>query len=152
MMIGQTRQSSVASQIKTRRRKRQQVSILPAVLQFLWKNKKPVFIILLILFAFNFIRSLFIGNKPTQEVSASNTTYISPQVRYSESNYDAYIDEIIDKIHNKEIYGVLDSYSNIGMIKCDGYVNLRSEPNENNTRNIIDWIFCNLTNYFTYSI
>lgn len=137
MMIGQTRQSSVASQIKTRRRKRQQVSILPAVLQFLWKNKKPVFIIILILIAFNFIKSLFSDNKPTQEVSASNTTYISPQVRYSESNYDVYIDEIIDKIHNKEIYGVLDSYSNIGMIKCDGYVNLRSEPNENNTRNII---------------
>lgn len=137
MMIGQTRQSSVASQIKTRRRKRQQASAFMAVLQFLWKNKKPVFIIILILITFNFIKSLFSDNKPSSRVSTSDTTYVSPQARYSESNYDAYIDEIIDKIHNKEFNGVLDSYSNIGMIKCDGYVNLRSEPDENNTRNII---------------
>ena len=137
MISSQKGQSSAVNQIKTRRRRKQQASTPASVLGFLWDHKKPILIIILVLFAFNFIKSLGSDKKPVKEVNASGAASISPSTRYSESNYDAYIDEIIDKIHNKEIYGVIDSYSNIGMIKCDGYVNLRSEPNENNTRNII---------------
>ena len=41
--------------------------------------------------------------------------------------------EITDKVVSE----ILESYNNIGIIKCNGYINFRSEPNENNTRSII---------------
>ena len=136
-MIGNQKGLSAASQIKSRRRRKQQLSALSSFAIFLWNHKKPIFIIILVLIAFNFIKSLFAKDPIAKSVQSTNAPAVQSFARYSESNYDAYIDEIIDKIHNKDFNGVLDSYSNIGMIKCDGYVNLRSEPNENNTRNII---------------
>ena len=47
------------------------------------------------------------------------------------------IDSYIDKVNSSNIENVINSYSNLGIIKCNGYINFRSEPNENNTRSII---------------
>ena len=42
-----------------------------------------------------------------------------------------------NEINDKVVTDILDSYNQLGIIKCNGYINFRSEPNENNTRSII---------------
>ena len=41
------------------------------------------------------------------------------------------------EVNDKVVNDILDSYNQLGIIKCNGYINFRSEPNEKNTRSII---------------
>ena len=58
-------------------------------------------------------------------------------IKHEDEYYYSLIDNYLDEINNSSINNVLDSYNNLGIIKCNGYINFRSEPNEKNTRSII---------------
>lgn len=137
MIMNNSHQSSAVNHIKSRRKKVQRKNFLSLILNLIWKFKKPIFIIVIIFIVLNFFKSIF-SNQPSPKAASETSTYSAKSyARYDEANYSDYIDDIIEKIHKSDTSGVLDSYSNIGMIRCDGYVNLRSEPEEKNTRNII---------------
>ena len=137
MIMNNSHQSSAVNHIKSRRKKAQRKNFLNLILNLIWKFKKPIFIIVIIFIVLNFFKSIF-SNQPSPKAASETSTYSAKSyARYDEANYSDYIDSIIEKIHKNDTSGVLDSYSNIGMIRCDGYVNLRSEPDEKNTRNII---------------
>ncbi len=137
MIMNNSHQSSAVNHIKSRRKKAQRKNFLSLILNLIWKFKKPIFVIVIIFIVLNFFKSIF-SNQPSPKAASETSTYSAKSyARYDESNYSDYIDDIIEKIHKSDTSGVLDSYSNIGMIRCDGYVNLRSEPDEKNTRNII---------------
>ena len=61
----------------------------------------------------------------------------SANVKHDDDYYDAMIDEYVKKVDIASIDNVIKSYNNLGIIKTDGYINFRSEPNEKNTRSII---------------
>ncbi len=42
-----------------------------------------------------------------------------------------------DEVTDPKIEAVINSYQNLGVISCNGYINFRSEPNAKNTRSII---------------
>lgn len=66
-------------------------------------------------------------------VAPSTTETVSTDTK----DYDEVVSDYVDKMNTDSISTVLNSYQNLAIVKCDGYINFRSEPNENNTRSII---------------
>ena len=91
-----------------------------------------LFVLILLL---NFIRGIFSGasNKKSSNNSSKNESVIKHEDEY----YYNLVDKYISEINDSKIDNILNSYNNLGIIKCNGYINFRSEPNEKNTRSII---------------
>ena len=91
-----------------------------------------LFVLILLL---NFIRGIFSGasNKKSRNNSSKNESVIKHEDEY----YYNLVDKYISEINDSKIDSILNSYNNLGIIKCNGYINFRSEPNEKNTRSII---------------
>ena len=58
-------------------------------------------------------------------------------IKHEDKYYYDMIDDYITKVNSSNVDNVINSYNNLGIIQCNGYINFRSEPNENNTRSII---------------
>ena len=91
-----------------------------------------LFVLILLL---NSIRGIFSGasNKKSSNNSSKNESVIKHEDEY----YYNLVDKYISEINDSKIDNILNSYNNLGIIKCNGYINFRSEPNEKNTRSII---------------
>ena len=127
----------------------------------LFSNIKKVLLICLFLICvvvlISFIRNTFINKYSNQNTtkSSNNSTF----KKHTDDYYYNKIDQYIEKIEDSSVQSVIESYNNLGIVKCSGYINFRSEPNENNTRSIIglmndgdalDILEWNLNNNNTY--
>lgn len=102
------------------------------------KLKKIIFfvvVLIVIIFAFNLAKKLTSRHK--NDNSKSERVTLNSNIKHDDQYYYDMIDSYIDKVNSSNIENVINSYSNLGIIKCNGYINFRSEPNENNTRSII---------------
>ena len=71
------------------------------------------------------------SSKPSENSVKINT------IKHEDSYYDDMVKDYIVKVDASLKDNVLKSYNNLGIVKSSGYINFRSEPNENNTRSII---------------
>lgn len=98
-------------------------------------------ILLVAILILNFIRGLFSGNNKNKsaKVDTINATdnNTSNNVKHDDQYYYDMIDKYLSKVDDSNIDSILNSYNNLGIINCSGYINFRSEPNEKNTRSII---------------
>ena len=99
--------------------------------------KRILFVIIvfvIILLIFNISKNLFFIKNSNYNISTSNINY---NIKHDDEYYYDLINQYYEKINTANIDNVINSYSNLGIIKCNGYINFRSEPNEKNTRSII---------------
>lgn len=115
------------------------------------KKEKPIVIFLkkykfVLLAAFIIVLIFFrIIAKPSNDEnktisgSGSNisTSEQTTNGKHDDIYYEKMVDDFVGKVDTAYIDNVIKSYSNLGIIKCNGYINFRSEPNEKNTRSII---------------
>lgn len=114
-------------------------------------------ILIILLIVSNIIRGCFANHDNNNDIEGVEEISLeSGDIILDESNDIFLDDDLSDDINNNSditvtqnsqndngdiseqvINDILDSYSNLGIIKCNGYINFRSEPNENNTRSII---------------
>ena len=87
-----------------------------------------LFIIILI---FNIFSGKKINNKNDLHLTQNSN------VKHEDEYYLSMVDEYTNSVNEAFLNNIINSYANIGIIKCNGYINFRSEPNENNTRSII---------------
>ena len=105
--------------------------------RLIFNIKRILFIVvvfIIILLIFNLSKRL-ISNRTKKNNSA--TVQHSNNIKHDDDYYYSLVDNYISKIENSLIDNVINSYKNLGIIKCNGYINFRSEPNEKNTRSII---------------
>ena len=115
------------------------------------KKEKPIVIFLkkykfVLLAAFIIVLIFFrIIAKPSTSKNhnvSDNGTAISSDERnikgkHDDIYYEKMVDDFVGKVDTAYKDNVIKSYNNLGIIKCNGYINFRSEPNEKNTRSII---------------
>ena len=94
-----------------------------------------VVVFIIILLIYNLSRKL-VSNKGKNNSNKSNTPVLY-NVKHDDEYYFDLINDYNDKINLANIDNVINSYNNLGIVKCNGYINFRSEPNEKNTRSII---------------
>lgn len=96
-------------------------------------------ILLIIIILLNFIRSAFSGTKKNENFTKNSSVKNENQsiIKHDDEYYLNLVDDYVSKINDNRIDDILNSYNNLGIIKCNGYINFRSEPNEKNTRSII---------------
>ena len=96
-------------------------------------------ILLVLILLLSFIKKLFTSSNQISKSSSINENSIKDQhsIKHDDDYYMNLVDDYVDKINNTRIDDILNSYNNLGIIKCNGYINFRSEPNEKNTRSII---------------
>ena len=98
------------------------------------KNSKIGFVFTLIVFIFLFKFFYdFNGGYKKNTVDVSNETEASQVESSSIDSIDNYEEETEDN----DVSSILNEYKNLGIVKCNSYINFRSEPNEKNTRSII---------------
>ena len=90
------------------------------------------FVILGLIFVFLLIKPKKVSDNGLNEKNISNEN-----VKHDDEYYLGLVDEYQKKVADKSIDNVINSYENLGIVKCNGYINFRSEPNEKNTRSII---------------
>lgn len=104
----------------------------------LLKNVKKVFVIIVFLLSaisiFNLYKKVASNNNSNNKKSSLS---INKSVKHNDDYYYSLVDDYVDEVNDTYKDNVLKSYNNLGIIKCNGYINFRSEPNENNTRSII---------------
>ncbi|MDO5564628.1 MAG: C40 family peptidase [Eubacteriales bacterium] len=79
-----------------------------------------------------FLISSFI--KSTVKMTKNITSSILPK---ETRDYTEDVLEWVQKLDDNKSKGALDEFKNLGIVICDSYINLRSEPDEKNTRAII---------------
>lgn len=94
-----------------------------------------VVVFIIILLIYNLSRKL-VSNKGKNNSNKSNTPVLY-NVKHDDEYYFDLINDYNDRINLANIDNVINSYNNLGIVKCNGYINFRSEPNEKNTRSII---------------
>lgn len=102
------------------------------------KIKKILFFavaLIVIIFTFNLAKKLTSFRK-SNNVNPQKSN-LSNSVKHNDDYYYDMIDDLLVKVNSSNIDNVINSYNNLGIIQCNGYINFRSEPNENNTRSII---------------
>lgn len=108
--------------------------------QLLFSKIKKILFFAVALFAiilfFNIAKKIvsFKSDNNTKKTEVKNT---SNAIKHEDKYYYDMIDDYITKVNSSNIDNVINSYNNLGIIQCNGYINFRSEPNENNTRSII---------------
>lgn len=103
------------------------------------KIKKILFFavaLFVIILLFNIAKKIvsFKSDNNTKKTEVKNT---SNAIKHEDKYYYDMIDDYITKVNSSNVDNVINSYNNLGIIQCNGYINFRSEPNENNTRSII---------------
>lgn len=103
------------------------------------KIKKTLFFaiaLFVIIIFFNIAKKIvsFKSNNNTKKTEIKNTSNV---IKHEDKYYYDMIDDYITKVNSSNVDNVINSYNNLGIIQCNGYINFRSEPNENNTRSII---------------
>ena len=115
------------------------------------KKEKPIvaFIkkykfILLLAFAVLLIVFKIISKPSDNRIDSSSVDYSTIDSndrtingKHEDFYYEKMVDDLVDKVDTAYIDSVIKSYNRLGIIKCNGYINFRSEPNEKNTRSII---------------
>lgn len=104
------------------------------------KIKKILFfvvVLFVIVIFFNLAKKLTSFNKSNNTTKKSQNINTSKAIKHEDEYYYDMIDDYITKVNSSNIDNVINSYNNLGIIHCNGYINFRSEPNENNTRSII---------------
>lgn len=71
------------------------------------------------------------------EKNNKNDTKKEAVIKHDDSYYESLVDNYYEKVEDANVLNVINSYKNLGIVKCNGYINFRSEPNEKNTRSII---------------
>ena len=98
------------------------------------KNSKIGFVFTLIVFIFLFKFFYdFNGGYKKNTIDVSNENEASQDESSSIDSIDNYEEETEDN----DVSSILNEYKNLGIVKCNSYINFRSEPNEKNTRSII---------------
>ena len=95
---------------------------------------KWFFTFLIAIFFVVIIVNILYINLFSKNIKRANNSSIN---KNSEEYYLQKVDYYVDILLNNNIDAVINSYNNLGIVKCDGYINFRSEPNEKNTRSII---------------
>ena len=94
--------------------------------------------IFVLIIVFSLFRNAYnMLSKGIKKALSSNNKSIAQVQKNSDEYYDSLVKEYILKIDKAEENSVLYSYKNLGIVRCDGYINFRSEPDEKNTRSII---------------
>lgn len=109
-------------------------------------NKKIIITVAITIFAIFFlikiltsISSLFSNIKSNNSVNntGTNNSSVLNTVKHDDNYYLNMVDAISEQVSVSYVNNVINSYNNLGIVKSSGYINFRSEPNENNTRSII---------------
>ena len=116
------------------RRKKQKPIVI-----FFRKYKLIILLALILLFLFRLLAGVLnnnANNSKNDNISI-NKNGSDIGVKHEDIYYEKMVDDLVDRVDTAYIDNVIKSYDNLGIIKCNGYINFRSEPNEKNTRSII---------------
>lgn len=99
-----------------------------------------VTLILCVLFMGILIRVLLRGGKENAEAAVEEQTMSEAAEAVSETetiSTESQIQRLTDQIQADTLQRVLQQYANLGIVKCDSYINFRSAPNQNDLTNIM---------------
>lgn len=97
-------------------------------------------LVLCVLFMGILIRVLVRGGKENAEAAVEEQTLpeAAEAVTEKESlSTESQIQRLTDQIQADTLQRVLQQYANLGIVKCDSYINFRSAPNQNDLTNIM---------------
>ena len=97
-------------------------------------------IVLCVLFMGILIRVLVRGGKENAEAAMEEQTLPEAAEAVSETetlSTESQIQRLTDQIQADTLQRVLQQYANLGIVKCDSYINFRSAPNQNDLTNIM---------------
>lgn len=97
-------------------------------------------LVLCVLFMFILIRVLVRGGKENAEAAVEEQTLSEAAEAVSETetiSTESQIQRLTDQIQADTLQRVLQQYANLGIVKCDSYINFRSAPNQNDLTNIM---------------
>lgn len=97
-------------------------------------------LVLCVLFMGILIRVLVRGGKKNAEAAVEEQTLpeAAEAVTEKESlSTESQIQRLTDQIQADTLQRVLQQYANLGIVKCDSYINFRSAPNQNDLTNIM---------------
>ena len=97
-------------------------------------------LILCVLFMGILIRVLLRGGKENAEAAVEEQTMSEAAEAVSETetiSTESQIQRLTDQIQADTLQRVLQQYANLGIVKCDSYINFRSAPNQNDLTNIM---------------
>ena len=115
------------------RRKKQKPIVI-----FLRKYKYIVLLaFIILLFLLRLLAGIFDNNVRNPKNNNLSINKNDSVVKHEDIYYEKMVDDLVDKVDTAYIDNVIKSYNNLGIIRCNGYINFRSEPNEKNTRSII---------------
>lgn len=113
-------------------------SIFESLLSIIIYHRYRIILILTIIIVFMFLR--FVFNAITNSISSIFTKSeikTEETVKNSDEYYMGLVSNYVAKLDSKIVDDILNSYNDLAIVNCDGYINFRSEPNEKNTRSII---------------
>lgn len=97
-------------------------------------------LVLCVLFMGILIRVLVRGGKENAEAAVEEQTLPEAAEAVSEKeslSTESQIQRLTDQIQADTLQRVLQQYANLGIVKCDSYINFRSAPNQNDLTNIM---------------
>lgn len=97
-------------------------------------------LILCVLFMGILIRVLLRGGKENAEAAVEEQTLSEAAEAVSETetiSTESQIQRLTDQLQADTLQRVLQQYANLGIVKCDSYINFRSAPNQNDLTNIM---------------
>lgn len=97
-------------------------------------------LVLCVLFMGILIRVLVRGGKENAEAAVEEQTMSEAAEAVSETetiSTESQIQRLTDQIQADTLQRVLQQYANLGIVKCDSYINFRSAPNQNDLTNIM---------------
>lgn len=97
-------------------------------------------LVLCVLFMGILIRVLVRGGKENAEAAVEEQTLPEAAEAVSETetiSTESQIQRLTDQIQADTLQRVLQQYANLGIVKCDSYINFRSAPNQNDLTNIM---------------
>ena len=97
-------------------------------------------LVLCVLFMGILIRVLVRGGKENAEAAVEEQTLPEAAEAVSETetiSTESQIQRLTDQIQADMLQRVLQQYANLGIVKCDSYINFRSAPNQNDLTNIM---------------
>lgn len=97
-------------------------------------------LVLCVLFMGILIRVLVRGGKENAEAAVEEQTLPEADEAVTETerlSTESQIQRLTDQLQADTLQRVLQQYTNLGIVKCDSYINFRSAPNQNDLTNIM---------------
>lgn len=97
-------------------------------------------LVLCVLFMGILIRVLVRGGKENAEAAVEEQTLPEAGEALNETetlSTESQIQRLTDQLQADTLQRVLQQYANLGIVKCDSYINFRSAPNQNDLTNIM---------------